>query len=450
MADAAEGGRRGDDMKRAFSVFLLAVALVLAASLAAQDARRVVRVTTVKGMIHGGVTRQLEKAIDVAARQGAEALLIELDTPGGLLDATRDIVQKLLNAPVPVIVYVAPSGAHAGSAGLMITLAAHVAAMAPGTNIGAATPVSPQGEIPETMKKKVTNDTAAFVEAIAQQRKRNTDWAIKAVRDAVSVTDRDALRLRVIDLVAASRDDLLAQADGRVVPVHGQDRTLRTKGASVVAIEMGLKDRVAVGLANPDLAFVFLLVAILGLYVEFGHPGLIFPGAVGAAAGLLFLFSIQVLPFNYLGLLLIAIGITLFALELKFTSYGLLTAGGLACLLAGSLLLFDVPEKVYDPRGTRFGVPLSLVLPAVLTLGVFVAGVTFVVVRTLRRRVLTAGEGMIGEEGTVKAAIAAGATGQVFLHGELWRAVAGAPLSVGDRVRVVACRNLTVTVEKIG
>jgi membrane-bound serine protease (ClpP class) len=436
-------------MKRVV-ILVLFLAFAIAVVVPAQDARRVVYATTVKGMIHGGVTGQIEKSIDEATRQGGAALLIELDTPGGLLDATRDIVQTILNAKVPVIVYVSPSGAHAGSAGLMITLAAHVAAMAPGTNIGAATPVSPQGEIPETMKKKVTNDTAAFVEAIAQQRKRNTDWAIKAVRDAVSVTDRDALRLRVIDLIAVTREDVLAQADGRVVSVGGEDRTLRTKGAAIVDVDLGLKDRMAIGLANPNLAFAFLLLAILGLYVEFGHPGLILPGAVGAIAAILFLFSIQVLPFNYLGLLLIALGITLFVLELKFTSFGLLTTGGLAALIAGSLLLFDVPEKMYDPRGADFGVPLSLVLPATLTLGVFIAAVTFVVVRTLRRRVLTAAEGMVGEEGTVKAAIAPDSPGQVFLHGELWRAAANTPVSVGDRVRVVACTNLTVTVEKIG
>ena len=416
---------------------------------AAQEGRKVVYVLEIKGMIHDGVTSRLEKAIDEASRQGAAALLIKLDTPGGLLDSTRDIVQKILGAPLPVIVYVCPSGAHAGSAGLMITLAAHVAAMAPGTNIGAATPVSPQGEIPETMKKKVTNDTAAFVEAIAQQRKRNTDWAIKAVRDAVSVTDQDALKLHVIDLIAATPEELLAKADGRTVKVQNGDRKLATKDAMMVDVHLSTKERFQIGLANPSLAFVLLLIAILGIYVEFSHPGLILPGAVGAGAGLLFLFSIQVLPFNYLGLLLIALGITCFVLELKFTSYGLLTAGGLAGLVAGSVLLFDVPEKMYDPRGPRFGVPLALILPATITLGTFITGVMYLVIRTLRRRVLTATEGMVGEEGTVKVAVEPGAPGQVFLHGELWRAVAEEALEVGDCVRVVACNNLTVTVEKL-
>ena len=432
---------------------LAGLALLIAQPALAQDeerAPRTVYLVDLEGMIHGGVTNKLEKSIDQALRGGAEALVIRMDTPGGLLDSTREIVKVLLNAPLPIFVYVAPSGAHAGSAGVMITMAAHVAAMAPGTNIGAATPVSGTGqEIPEDMKRKVTNDTAAFVEAIAQQRKRNTEWAIDAVRDAVSITDREALKLNVVDIVAPTIDDLLAQADGRVVDVQGKDVTLATKDARIVHVELDLKDRLQIGLANPSLAFAFMLVAILGIYVEVSHPGMIVPGAIGALSAILFLFAIQVLPFNMLGLLLILLSFVLFALEMKFTSYGVLTAAGLASFAGGSLLLFDVPDEVFDPASVSFRVPAGLVLPATAALGVFVVLIVFLIVRTHRGRVLSANEGLIGEIGDVRRPPVGNQRGQVFVHGEYWRATSKQPLEVGDRVRVVAYENLTVEVEKV-
>lgn len=437
-------------MKRLFILFLILFASLAYAQdeIPAESTGTVYRVDMVD-MIHKGTTSLLEMSIEQALKGNAEALLIRLDTPGGMLDATRDIVQLLLNAPLPIIVYVAPSGAHAGSAGVMITMAGHIAAMAPGTNIGAATPVSPQGELPEAMKKKVTNDTAAFVEAIAQQRERNTEWAIKAVRDAESVTDKNALELNVIDFIATSVDDLLNQAHGKKVKVDNKEVTLNTKDAKIIDVKLGTKQKMQIKLANPSLAFIFLLLAILGIYVEFSHPGMIVPGALGVLAGVLFLFSIQVLPFNYLGLLLIAVGFVCFALEMKFTSYGLLTIAGLAGLTVGSLIIFDVPEKVFDPRSLSLRVPLSLVLPATITMGAIVMGVMYAVIRTQMTQVKTADEGMVGEIGEVRIAGGLVKPAQVFLHGELWVAKSNNDLAVGDQVKVVSCTNLLVNVEKI-
>ncbi|MBN1656042.1 MAG: nodulation protein NfeD [Deltaproteobacteria bacterium] len=414
-----------------------------------QGSTEFVSAMKLNGLIHGATVDHVQLSIDKAYQSRAQALIIEIDTPGGLLDSTLEIVKLLLNSPIPVLVYVSPPGAQAGSAGVIITMAGHIAAMAPGTNIGAATPVSIQGELPEEMKKKVTQHTASYIETIAEQRNRNREWARKAVIDAESITCREAEENGVIDFVAKDLSDLLAKADGRLVEVKGKEQQLNTKGLRVVEIKLDWKERFKLGLASPSLAFLLLIVAILGIYLEFSHPGLILPGTVGVLSAILFLFSIQIIPFNYLGLALIILGIVCFVLEMKVTSYGLLSVAGLISFAFGSLLLFDVPDQMFDPRsGASFRVPLSLVLPATLGLGLFVVGVMAMVIRVHRRAVLTAFEGMVGQIGTVKKALEPGRVGQVFLHGELWRAISDEPVETGQAVVVTSCDSLIVKVKR--
>ncbi len=413
-----------------------------------RGATQFVSLMKVGGLIHGAVVDHVQISIEKAHTAGAEALIVEIDTPGGLLDSTLEIVKLLLNAPLPVFVYVYPSGAQAGSAGVIITMAGHVAAMAPGTNIGAATPVSIQGDMPEDVKKKVKQHTASYIETIAEQRNRNREWARKAVIDAESITSREAEENGVIDFVAKDLSELLSKADGRPVDVKGETRVLHTKGLRVVDVQLDWKEQFKLTLANPSIAFLFLIVAILGIYLEFNHPGLILPGAAGVLSAILFLFSIQIIPFNYLGLVLIALGIVCFILEMKFTSYGLLSVAGLIGFALGSLLLFDVPDRMFDPRsGATFRVPLTLVLPATLGLGLFVIAVMAMIIRVHRGAVQTAAEGMVGLVGTVKKALEPGGVGQVFLHGELWRATADEPVAVGQSVVVLSCENLIVKVK---
>lgn len=408
-----------------------------------------VYLTKVEGLIHDGVVEQLQISIDQAVRSHAAALVVQLDTPGGVLDSTIKIVQRILNAPLPVLVFVYPSGAEAGSAGAIITMAGHIAAMAPGTNIGAATPVSLGGDLPEDMKKKAKQHTASYIETIAEERNRNREWARKAVLDAESITSRQAEQKGVIDFVAEDIRQLLEKADGKIVKVKGKPTAIKTKGARLVEVKLGFKQNFKLKLADPSISFVLLIIAVLGIYAEFSHPGLIVPGSAGVLSAVMFLISIQILPFNSLGLLLIGLGILCFVLEMKFTSYGLLTVSGLVCFAAGALMLYDVPEQAFDESSAKaLLVPLDLVIPATLALGAFVAGIMYAVLRAMRRKVLTAEEEMVGQAGTLTAKLEPGIAGQVFLHGELWRAVADQLIEAGQKVVVVSCEGLTVKVKK--
>jgi len=428
-------------------VLIVAGALLLIGSLSFSQGGHV-NVIVVDGSINPGSADYISQAIDVSVSDGAEALVIELDTPGGLVDSTRTIVQAILNAGLPVIVYVSPSGGHAGSAGVMITLAANIAAMAPGTNIGAAHPVMGGGqEIDENLQKKITNDTAAFVETIANRRQRNTDWAIKAVRDSVSITEEKALKLKVIDMIAIDINELLEKSHGREVEVMGEKRKLELKDVQVVELKTGMKHRILMTLADPNLAYILMIIGALGLYIEFSHPGLIFPGVIGAMAIILFLLSIQTLPINSAGLLLIGLGLILFVVEIKVTSYGLLTIGGLVCLTLGSLFLFDVPEQIFDYKTFQLRVAWGLILPSVATLGAFVLFVAYVVLRAQRKKPYTGEEGLLGATGKATSDFADG-EGKIFVHGEYWRAVSDEPISKGDKIEVVESRNLDLKVKK--
>jgi len=394
----------------------------------------------IDGGINPAVDDFIRESIARARAGGARALIIQLDTPGGLLTSTRSIVKEILGAPVPIMVYVAPSGAGAGSAGVFITMAGHVAAMAPGTNIGAAHPVAGGGqEVKGVMGEKIENFTASFSEAIAQQRGRNTEWAIQAVRRSVSITEKEALKKNVIDIVARDIDDLLRQAEGRKVEVDGRQETLSFKGARVERFEMGLKQKVLNILSDPNIAYLLLMAGILGLYMEFSHPGVIFPGVAGGIALLLALTSFQILPINYAGLLLMLLGIALLVGEAFLPSFGVLGIGGAIALALGSLLLFDTAtsDLAVDP---------SIVFTAVATLSGLMLVLGYLVFKSQRRKPTLGLEGLVGEIGEVRVEL--NPTGKVFVHGEYWNAEADGEIAVGEKVRVVGYDGMRLKVKR--
>lgn len=414
-------------------------------------AGRVVHVITIDTSINPGSSDFIMTAIDKATAEGAAALVIELNTPGGLVDSTQDIVAKMLEAEIPVFVYVTPAGAHAGSAGVMITLAGHVAAMAPTTRIGAASPVSMTGEMDETMKSKVTNDIAGFVESIAKKRGRNVDLAIETVTEAAVLTDDEALEEDLIDLIAKDLEDLLAQADGRTVVLgHDKEVTLHVAGARIERRAMSLKQIIVSALADPNLVYLFMIIGMLGLYTEFSHPGMIFPGVIGGIALILFAVSTQILPINVVGLLFIAAGIALFVLEFKFTSYGFLTVMGVALIVLGSLFMFDFtrdPQIVYPEKEFTMGVSWGLVLPTAIFMGLFSLFIAYKVVRAHVGRKQTGFEGLVGETG--KAVTAITGEGKVKLQGIFWDAAADEPIEAGAKVEVVEASSLKIKVKKL-
>jgi membrane-bound serine protease (ClpP class) len=427
--------------RRAAAMALAAIgAVLLVATLGA--AASTVDTIKIEGVITPVTLRLVEGAIGRAVADGAQALIIELDTPGGLERSMRAIAQRLLNAEVPVVVYVAPTGARAASAGVFITMAAHVAAMAPATNIGAAHPVALGGGADKESLKKIENDAAAFIRTIALERGRNADWAEKAVRQSVSVTERDALRLKVIDLIAESVPDLLAKIDGRVVKTARGPVTLATRNATVRSIEIGFRDRVLNVITDPNVAYVLMMLGMLGLFFELSTPGAILPGVIGGISLILAFFAFQSLPINYAGLLLILFGIALLVAEIKIVSHGILAMGGIVAMAMGSLMLFDAPELGFRLSwwviGAMVGTTAGLLL-CVLAVGL----------RALRRRPLLGAPGMIGETGIARGRIER--DGQVAVHGELWRAVSeeGA-IEDGEPVRVVGVDGLTLSVAKAG
>ena len=396
----------------------------------------------IDGVISPVTVRLVETALTRAQNERAGALVILLDTPGGLERSMRLICQRLLNAEIPVIVYVAPTGARAASAGVFITMAAHVAAMAPATNIGAAHPVAVGGGVDKESMKKVENDAAAFARTIATERGRNAEWAEKAVRQSVSVTEREAVKLKVVDLVADSVPDLLDKIDGRSVKTARGPVTLQTKGAAVTAIEIGFRDRVLNVITDPNVAYILMMLGMLGLFFELSTPGAILPGVIGGISLILAFFAFQSLPINYAGLLLILFGIALFVAEISVVSHGVLAIGGIVALSLGSLMLFDAPE-------VGFRVSWWVILP---TIGATAGVLMFVLtagLRALRSRSPVGAPALVGQTGVARGPLSP--EGQVLVHGELWRAVVrGAPVDEGARVRVVDVNGLTLTVEKAG
>lgn len=395
---------------------------------------------SIDGSINPAVDDFIRESIGRAKTNGARALIIQLDTPGGLLNSTRTIVKELLGAQVPVMVYVAPSGAGAGSAGVFITMAAHVAAMAPGTNIGAAHPVAGGGqEVKGVMGEKIENFTASFSESIAQKRGRNTEWAIQAVRKSVAITEKDALKKNVIDIIAKDTDDLLRQADGRKIDLDGHAHTLDLKNVQVNRSEMSLKQKILNALADPNIAYLLMMAGVLGLYMEFSHPGVIFPGVAGTICLILALTAFQVLPINYAGLGLMILGIGLLIGEAFAPSFGILGVGGILSLALGSFFLFDA-------EGSDLIVDRSIIFTAVGTLGAFVLAVSYLVFRSQHSKPTLGLEGLIGEVGEVKGRLSP--SGKIFVHGEYWNARADAEINVGERVEVVGYEGMSLKVRR--
>ena len=428
---------------RTLRFFLFVLLLVFGVSVFAQPkdaAGPHVDLITIDGTINPAVADFIHESVGRSKSNGARALIIQLDTPGGLVESTRLIVKEMLAAPVPILVYVAPSGARAGSAGVFITLAAHVAAMAPATNIGAAHPVGGSGEeIKGAMGDKILNDMAAFSETIAQKRGRNTEWAIQAVRKSVSITETEALKKKVIDIVARDVNDLLDQAHGRKVDVNGNKQELSIKNARVVPYEMSLKQTILNSIAHPNIAYLLMMAGILGLYMEFSHPGTIFPGVAGAICLLLAFASLQLLPINYTGLALMVFGVGLLVGEAFFPSFGVLGIGGIISLALGSLLLFDTETS-------DFGVDRSIVFTAVATLGSFVLAVSYLVFRSQKAKPSLGIEGLIGEVGLAREKLSP--RGMVFVHGEYWTAEADEAIETGERVQVVGLDRMVLKVKR--
>jgi membrane-bound serine protease (ClpP class) len=395
----------------------------------------------IDGSINPAVDDFIRESIGRAKSNGARALIIQLDTPGGLLSSTRTIVKEILGAPVPVMVYVAPSGAGAGSAGVFITLSAHIAAMAPGTNIGAAHPVAGGGqEVKGVMGEKIENFTASFSETIARQRGRNAEWAIQAVRKSVSITEKEALKLNVIDIVAKDINDLLKQAEGRKVDLDGRPQTLSLKDVEVIRHEMNVKDRVINIIADPNIAYLLLMAGILGLYMEFSHPGVIFPGVAGAICLILALISLQLLAFNHAGLVLILLGVALLIGEAFMPSFGVLGIGGVISLALGSFLLFDTQDS-------GVGVDRSIIFAAVGTLASFVLAISYLVYRSQKSKPTLGFDGMLGEIGDVRAKL--NPAGKVFVRGELWNAEADGEIDMGEKVEIVGYQGLNLKVRRL-
>jgi len=417
---------------------LVAGASVLAQSKDASTPH--VDLISIDGTINPAVDDFIRESINRSKANAARALIIQLDTPGGLLTSTRTIVKEMLGAPVPVIVYVAPSGAGAGSAGVFITMAAHIAAMAPGTNIGAAHPVAGGGqEVKGVMGEKIENFTASFAESIAQQRGRNTEWAIQAVRKSVSITEKEALKIKVIDVVAKDINDLLEQAHGRKVDIDGRKHELSLKGARVERYGMSLKQKVLNTIADPNIAYLLMMAGILGLYMEFSHPGVIFPGVAGAICLLLAFASLQLLPINYAGLGLIILGIGLLIGEAFAPSFGVLGVGGIISLALGSFFLFDT-------EGSDLIVDRSIIFTAVATLGSFVLAVSYLVFRSQKSKPAVGMEALIGEIGEVRGKLIP--SGKVFVRGEYWNARADSEIDVGEKVEVVGYEGMSLKVRR--
>ncbi len=406
----------------------------------------------IDGVINPVSANFIISSLENATDQNVECLIIELDTPGGLLEATRDIVQKFLASETPIIVYVSPSGARAGSAGVFITLSAHIAAMTPGSNIGAAHPVTMGGggmpgsdQKPDSinssvLNEKMTNDAAALIRAIAEQRNRNIEWAESSVRESVSITAKAALELDVIDLIAVDLDSLIIQLDGLNVSLASNQKTLSTIDAPIVMFEMDWRERIFNRIADPNIAYIFMMLGTYGLIFELSNPGSIFPGIIGGICLLLAFLAFQTLPINTVGLLLILFGIILLLLEIKVNSFGMLATGGALSLILGSTILVDTEIPALK-------VTLDVILPTVGAFVLFVIWAISMGLKAQSKKPHSGTEGIIGEIGEALDDI--DPKGKVFVHGEYWQAKSKIRIAAGEDIKVIDIRGMILIVEKV-
>jgi len=433
-----------ESLKRPVTFVLIIFACLIpltVSNLGISEEKEPVFLIEVDGIINPATAKFITDSIDQASQQGGQCLIIELDTPGGLMESMRIIDKKMLSSTIPIIVYVAPSGARAASAGVFITLAANIAAMAPGTHIGAAHPVTmgAEGKEDKTMTEKVLNDAVSYIKTIAKTRGRNTDWAEKAVRKSVSITEEEALKLNVIDLISPDLQDLLTKVNGKVVKLDGMTRTLLTEGVNPRSIQMSWRYRLLDIISNPTIAYILLMLGIYGIFFELSSPGAILPGVVGGIFLILAFYALQMLPINYAGLALIFFGIILFIAEIKVMSHGLLSVGGVISLLLGSMMLIETPTDYMR-------ISLSVIIPAVLvSAGFFIFAVSKAIHARLKKPT-TGMEGLIGEEGTAVTSIAP--EGKISIHGEFWNAMSDQKIEKEEKVLVIGVKNLRLKVKR--
>lgn len=414
------------------------LAIGLSLTLSASTGAATVHVMAINGAIGPVTAMQIEDAIERAEDENSEALIIEIDTPGGLVSTTHEITQSILNANVPIVTFVSPSGASATSAGVFILVSGHFAVMSPGTNAGAAHPVTIEGKMDSVMSGKATNDAAANIKAIAQRRGRNAAWVERAVRESASITSQEAVDSNVVDFIAADLDDLLDSLQGRVTALPRGEDTLETATANVERIEATWREKLLSVISNPNIAYILMSIGWIGILMELYNPGSIFPGVIGAISLILGFYSLQTLPINYAGLALIVVAIILFVLELKIISHGLLTVGGAIAMVMGSVMLIDSP----DPS-----VKISLVV-ILAVVGTVVAFFIFGVALALKARLakpVTGSEGLIGQIGTASDGFER--TGMIFVAGEYWQAESESPVLAGSRVEVIAKTGMRLTVK---
>jgi membrane-bound serine protease (ClpP class) len=427
-------------MKRLLS-FILCAVLIFAASAKGAGVAEVLEIK-VHSVISPPIAQFISDSIKQAENDKAQALLVELDTPGGLDTSMREIVKSIMESRVPVIVYVYPSGARAASAGTIILIAANVAAMAPGTNVGAAHPVNMGKEkMDKVMMAKVLQDAQAYARSLAEKRGRNADWAVRAVKESSSITADQALKEHVIDVVAPDVHTLLSKIDGKVVEAQGGKVRLATRGAKVVEVETPFKYRLLSYISDPNVAYLLMMIGFYGILFEIYSPGAVFPGVIGGICLILAFYAFQTIPISYAGLFLIVLGIIFFVLEIKIMSHGLLSIAGIISLLIGSIMLIDLPSS-------WLSLSWKSILAAVLLTSIFFLGVISYAIKAQLSKVKTGREGLLGEIGTASSDIAP--RGKVFVHGELWDARSAEPIAAGERVRVTAVEEITLRVKKEG
>jgi membrane-bound serine protease (ClpP class) len=423
---------------KTLSSFILT--LVLSSAALSEEPGREVMVIKVSGVINPVAAEFIGKSIEKANGNKVEALVIELDTPGGLDTSMRTIVKEIIASEVPVIVYVSPSGSRAASAGVFIAMAAHFSAMAPGTNIGAAHPVGIGGKMDKTMAEKATNDAAAYIKALAEKRGRNTQWAEDAVRKSISATESEALKEKMVDVVAKDLHSLLSAADGRTVQTDTGEKVLHTKNVRLIRQEIGVRQKILNIISDPNVAYILMLLGFYGLFFELTNPGALFPGVIGGICLILAFYSFQTLPVNYAGLLLIILALVLFILEIKIVSHGILSIGGGIAMIIGSLMLFESSAPFMK-------LSLYVILPAVIATALFFGLTVGLALKAYRRKPVTGKEGLIGSLGITETDITSNG-GTALLLGERWSAYSEEPVSKGERIIVESVTGLRVKVKK--